>query len=478
MLKKNKKRYILIAIILLIAVGGGIAIHNHNNNSKAEETITSETSSPAATPTATPEETTTVEQTQEPQESVQELLQEEPVTEVVNDPYIMKYWVNMIDPKSELIADQSRIHTLNELSYTTKGTKLFDLRKAALVIKGDELIQLIQSYEFPSKSYLNGVAIKSEDVTAIKKQQNIDQINKTEEMSVQYGLITSNAAVRSFPTEASLTQGNGVPHDYLQESMFYVNEGVVIYSESKDGNWYFVQGTNYYGWIKKDKVGICDYTTMISYHFADSFVTVLDQQEVNGTELRMGTYLKLVSEQKNSYQVSIPKRADDGSCSFTVVEVPTTGGYYKGYLPYTTEEILNQAEKLIGTPYGWGDKNGMDCSSTLNSIYRCFGFVMPRNTSNQKNIPAGIHKVSGMSQAKKLEVLSNCRPGSLLFIPGHVMMYLGNVDGEPYIVHNFTGYKNTSGKMVNYYSCAITKLALGVTGDTYLDRLTEILEIE
>ena len=39
----------------------------------------------------------------------------------------------------------------------------------------------------------------------------------------------------------------------------------------------------------------------------------------------------------------------------------------------TQENILDQAKKLVGMAYGWGDSNGdMDCSSTMNAIYQMF----------------------------------------------------------------------------------------------------------
>ena len=35
----------------------------------------------------------------------------------------------------------------------------------------------------------------------------------------------------------------------------------------------------------------------------------------------------------------------------------------------TQENILDQAKKLVGMAYGWGDSNGdMDCSSTMNAF--------------------------------------------------------------------------------------------------------------
>ena len=54
-----------------------------------------------------------------------------------------------------------------------------------------------------------------------------------------------------------------------------------------------------------------------------------------------------------------------------------------GYLDMTQENILDQAKNVSWNGLWLGDSNGdMDCSSTMNAIYRCFGIILPRNTGS------------------------------------------------------------------------------------------------
>ena len=69
----------------------------------------------------------------------------------------------------------------------------------------------------------------------------------------------------------------------------------------------------------------------------------------------------------------------------------------------------------------------------MNAIYKCFGFMMPRNTSNQVAIPTYGSKVSGLTNA----TVQNYKPGSLIFTSSHVMLYIGeNESGVAYLLHN------------------------------------------
>ena len=99
--------------------------------------------------------------------------------------------------------------------------------------------------------------------------------------------------------------------------------------------------------------------------------------------------------------------------------------------------MIKQAFKLLGIDYSWGDKNksGRDCSSTMNGIYRSFGFVMPRNTSNQLAIPTHGLRVSGLTTT----TMKKYQPGTMIFSSSHVMLYIGeDANGNPYLLHNTT----------------------------------------
>lgn len=90
----------------------------------------------------------------------------------------------------------------------------------------------------------------------------------------------------------------------------------------------------------------------------------------------------------------------------------------------------------MGTPYGWGGmKDGVDCSSYVLSVFKTFGFVFPRNTSQQNGSVGNITNTEAMSEAEKLSVLAEADTPVLIYQSGHVMIYLGVLNDVHYIIH-------------------------------------------
>ena len=89
--------------------------------------------------------------------------------------------------------------------------------------------------------------------------------------------------------------------------------------------------------------------------------------------------------------------------------------------PTPTPTPLNQkavetAKQYLGVPYVWGGTNlntGADCSGFVKSVYKSFGYNLPRSSSSQRS--AG-RKVS----------YSNKQPGDLICYSGHIAIYIGN----------------------------------------------------
>lgn len=101
-------------------------------------------------------------------------------------------------------------------------------------------------------------------------------------------------------------------------------------------------------------------------------------------------------------------------------------------------KVLARAKDFLGTPYGFGNKNGerTDCSGFTQQVYRQFGVSLPRSAAEQSQLGENV----GMDD---LQV------GDLLFYrtyksdPSHVAIYAG--DGQ--IIH--ASYAN---KKVQYDS--------------------------
>ena len=70
------------------------------------------------------------------------------------------------------------------------------------------------------------------------------------------------------------------------------------------------------------------------------------------------------------------------------------------------------------------------------------GVLMPRNTSDQGVSPAfdRIHFETRPTAPKRARRRwTQLQVGDLVYIPGHVMMVIGRIDGVPYVIHDTNG---------------------------------------
>ncbi len=80
------------------------------------------------------------------------------------------------------------------------------------------------------------------------------------------------------------------------------------------------------------------------------------------------------------------------------------------------KEIALYAVKFLGNPYVYGGTsltNGTDCSGFTSSVYRAFGYQIPRTSTEQRSAGKGIS-------------YSDVQPGDLICYSGHVGLYIGN----------------------------------------------------
>ncbi len=70
-----------------------------------------------------------------------------------------------------------------------------------------------------------------------------------------------------------------------------------------------------------------------------------------------------------------------------------------------------------------------------------------------------------------------------MYIPGHVMMAIGSIDGEPYVIHDTSGlsYRRRDGSRahVDLNEVSVSPLTPLLFNDTqlYVDRMTSIVRI-
>ena len=82
----------------------------------------------------------------------------------------------------------------------------------------------------------------------------------------------------------------------------------------------------------------------------------------------------------------------------------------------TGSNVVSYAEQFVGNPYVYGGTsltNGADCSGFTQSVYKAFGYSIPRTSYDQ------------MYAGTAVDSLANAQPGDLICYGGHVAIYIG-----------------------------------------------------
>ncbi|MFT6897211.1 MAG: cell wall-associated NlpC family hydrolase [Paraglaciecola sp.] len=373
------------------------------------------------------------------------------------------------------------------------------LDRAALIAK----IKTISSVPGSARFYADGTELTKQDFKDYTDNLNVQGVKEDNE--VTYGLVTRRSSLRTFPTlDRVLNKGMDLDLDRFQESGVFPGEAVAVLHSSKDGKWLLVQNYNYLAWMQQDDIAIGNKQTIQTYLDHQDFLLVTgakvltsyvpNEPEISQVQLDMGVKLALPSSAEQhgelygqstagSYEVKLPVRNLDGSLSIKTALIGRTQDVHQGYLPFTPANVIAQAFKFLGERYGWGhDYNGRDCTGFVGEIFKTFGILMPRNSGQQGNGEYGTNfrfdKNSGA--ASKLALIENLQIGDLIYIPGHVMIYLGKEKGQPIVIHDVKGlaYWSPEGQFYQGVLNAVSvtpliKLHLNET-TTYVDKIYNI----
>lgn len=370
------------------------------------------------------------------------------------------FWIKQYDNLDAIIMTIEEIGRYNDENYKNLPY-LMDFNILPEILKGQDLLQWINEFSIVPKSTRydeEGHIYQQQDYTDLKKNINTDKI--VEIIKAEYGVTIRRTQMRTWPTyKQSYSSPTNQRIDYFTETAVYAAEPVLIYHISNDGLWYFAQIYNYKGWIPVRDVALCSGEVLMNYCSSENLLVVntavmhtpySTDSRTSQMQLDMGVTLPILSENSGGYVVNYPILNENNYLEFAQVKIPFSEKISRGFLDYTGENVIKQAFKFLGEPYGWGGMNNVrDCSSFIADVYRSFGIILPRN-SNQQEKMSGSVSFSGKSRSERLEILNDLRPGSALYMPGHAMMYLGKWRERHYIIHDVTTVyqKGNDGKLI------------------------------
>lgn len=325
--------------------------------------------------------------------------------------------------------------------------------------------------------------------------------------ATRYGMAVQRAALRAFPTALRVfSSDDDADIDRFQESALFPGDPVAIAHASADGQWLFVVSPRYAAWVEARAIASGDRATVLAYAQRTPYrvitgakprtVFTREEPRVSEVQLDMGVRIPQagapLDEPVNgqhpysAWILDLPVRNADGGLGFAPALLQKNADSAPGYLPLTRANIIRQAFKFLGERYGWGHSyNGRDCSGFVSEVYRSMGVQLPRNTSDQAVSPvfARTHFEAGDSRAKRMAAVAALDVGDLIYIPGHVMMFVGRIDGMPYVIHDTNG-GSTLGADGELHSMHLNGVSLtpllplrfGKDHD-YVDRITNIVRV-
>ncbi len=266
---------------------------------------------------------------------------------------------------------------------------------------------------------------------------------------VRFGLATQRTDVRAFPTADVATKTPfAFAFDRFQETTIDVGWPVAVLATSRHEQWVFCLTPLYWGWVRRQHIAFGPRKIVADLAAPDPFVVVTASRAhiavsiYGGATPQMGTRLPLKAQDSRAFQVEVPVAQGDTFAVATGTSSQASGELHAGTRPLTLRTVFEQGFKLLGEPYAWGGSRlgifGRDCSRFMRDVYAVAGVYLPRNADQQGDVCATQAAFTPeMSEDERRALLvETVSPGALLVLPGHVMLYLGQVQGRPYAIHD------------------------------------------
>jgi|GEM_PF-5597880 len=339
------------------------------------------------------------------------------------------YWINRSPNADDVLLLSDAIIEFNKRTYSTTNIPLvFDLHDTLSL---DDITKHLND----TLTYVN--TVYDTDGVAYTREQIAQRWFGWEPLlQTQWGLVRSRTSLRTIP---SLAIFSDEPYDFafdaFQETT--LDMGTPIAAIAQYGAWMFVLAPHYWGWLPESaihyapKSDVDDYATAAKHVVLKSHALITTPSGYLVTQ--MGTPLVLDAPDPDAHVLKV--RLPNGTQGWV-----ENNGQVGEPLPCTPRNLVSQAFYLLGQPYSWGGFPqpiwGRDCSRLVKDTYATTGITLPRNADQQEQATPAILTFAEIPiEKRKSEIVAHARLGDMLITPTHIMLYLGDIDGEPYVIH-------------------------------------------
>ncbi len=329
----------------------------------------------------------------------------------------------------------------------------------------------------------------ADDIEKIIDSTNFDGFNT----ELKFAITIKNAQIRNLPTHKPFFRktnlpGEGYPFDYMQNSRIHVNTPLFISHFSTDGSWAFVQSPFSTGWLPSESLVLLNPTQRYEFRNAKKIAIIKENVPIYSkaqkyiTHAELGAIFPYVKEDDVFYySYMYANTLEDFGKKISVRIVKSDAGIMP--LVFNAKNISQVSTQLLGEKYGWGGYlANRDCSAMTKDFFAPFGMWLPRNSAAQKNAGTYISLKGLGDKEKEQMILENAIPFlSLIYLKGHIMLYIGEYKGKAMVMHNIWGIRTqTNGKESRYIigKAIISDLYIGANLDNVKDKSLLIHRVE
>jgi hypothetical protein len=414
---------------------------------------------------------------------------------------LAQFWIDRLAPHgpAEISPAQIAHHNARvaELISDNGPTGRWDLRTLALDAETVRA-QLRASLDHLKKGVAEGrrVLARGDPPTALLAlfARETEESRYADEIRVAH----RETALRCFPSDEGIYEAAwDTAFDLLQCARVRLGEPVRV--AAKGSRFWYVWTTYGKGWVDPgaltppltpDEVSAFLEPTYAAVGQADR-VPIFSERRGGRLlgALRLGIQLPWISEHGPDLEVLAPTPGGlrSGWLRRSAFGAPLPHEVSVGYPPLTRENLLRRAFALLNTPYGWGGLGGgRDCSRLMMDLFGAFGVLLPRNSWNQSL--AGLRRVAvgSLSERAKIETIEAAAREAivLLYLPGHIMLYLGRDGDHLYAFHLFSGYlvpcEGGGETMTRVNRAVVTSLELGrgSSRSSFIERIRRLILFE
>lgn len=274
--------------------------------------------------------------------------------------------------------------------------------------------------------------------------------------------------IRALPTnKPRFSKKDGFPFDRWQNSLIFAYTPILVLHSTKNKEWLLVQSSFVAGWVKAEDVAFMSAKDAKAMQNSEFLLPLRDnitlyhkgqflQNAFIGMLLQKGEITITSRKNKKAKKPQIIAYKRDINGNALKIKVDFNAQDFAPFpFPFSEVNIAKMIASLGTQNYGWGGAyDNRDCSSFIRDVFANVGIWLPRNSKAQvlqgKSAQGSQYfDLPKDNDAKLAFITKFAKPfRTIIWLPGHIMLFVGVVDNAPIVAHQVWGISGEKGSEI------------------------------